>query len=467
MQLHFWGAAGTVTGSMHVVEIDGRRIMLDCGLYQGRRKKAFHINRELPFDAASIDAVVLSHAHIDHSGNLPSLIRAGFTGPIYCTSATRDLASRMLLDSAKIQGYDLKYVNRHRRKVGKQPFEPLYTTHDVRGTIRRFVAVDYRRPFDPIPSVECQFYDAGHMLGSASVALDLLDNGSRKRIVFSGDIGNSGTPILREPRIVDGAEIVIMEGTYGDRNHESRKRTKEMLKQAIAECEANGGKLIIPAFSVGRTQEIVYRLNELFEAGELPPIRIYVDSPLAVDVTDIYRVHPECFDAEALEALEEDEDGDPFGFRRLRYCLTVKDSKALNLVKKPAVIISASGMCEGGRILHHLRNHLGEATTQILFAGYQAPNTLGRKILEGESPVPIFGQRYDVAAKVGKIEGCSAHADRTGLLRWADETSRQGDVGRVFLVHAEAKPAEALADGLRGQGTAEVDIPQRGQSFEV
>ena len=467
MKLHFWGAAGTVTGSMHVVEVDGRQIMLDCGLYQGRRKKAFGINRELPFDASAIDAVVLSHAHIDHSGNLPSLVRAGFTGPIFCTSATHDLASRMLLDSAKIQSHDLKYVNRHRERVGKKPFEPLYTTRDVRATIRRLTPIGYRKPFDPISGVSCQFYDAGHMLGSASVALDVAENGSRKRLVFSGDIGNSGTPVLREPRVIEGADVVIMESTYGDRNHEASQRTKEMLKEAIGECESSGGKLIIPAFSVGRTQEIVYRLNEMFEAGELPPIRIFVDSPLAVDVTDIYRVHPECFDDDTLDKLESDDDGDPFGFHRLRFCRSVKESKSLNALQSPAVIISASGMCEGGRILHHLRNHLGEPTTQILFAGYQAPNTLGRKILEGQSPVPIYGQPIEVKAKVGKIEGCSAHADRDGLLRWIAETQRLGDVGRVFLVHGESGPAESLAAGLRDQGMPQVDIPQRGESFVI
>ncbi|REJ67989.1 MAG: MBL fold metallo-hydrolase [Planctomycetota bacterium] len=467
MQLHFWGAAGTVTGSMHVVEVGGYRVMLDCGLYQGRRKKAFQINRELPFEAATIDAVILSHAHIDHSGNLPSLVRSGFTGPIFCTSATRDLAARMLLDSAKIQAYDLKYVNRHRQRVGKRPFEPLYTTHDVHETVSQFVPIDYQHGFEPVANVRCEFYDAGHMLGSAGVAVDVRKNGSRRRLVFSGDIGNTGTPILREPRSIEGADLVIMESTYGDKVHESSRRTKEMLKESIAQCEASGGKLIIPAFSVGRTQEIVYRLNELFEAGELPPIPIFVDSPLAVDVTDIYRVHPECFDAETVDALEDDDDNDPFGFHRLRYCRSVKESKALNKSTEAAVIISASGMCEGGRILHHLRNHLDEPTTQVLFAGYQAPNTLGRKLLDGVNPVPIYGQKIEVRAQIGKIEGCSAHADRPGLLHWMGETQRRGSVEQVFLVHGEAEPAQALAEGLVEQNVPQVAIPQRGESFDV
>ncbi len=465
MQLHFWGAAGTVTGSMHIVEVGDQRIMLDCGLYQGHRKKAFQINRELPFDADAIDAVVLSHAHIDHSGNLPSLVRAGYRGPIFCTSATRDLASRMLLDSAKIQKYDLKYVNRHRERLGKKPFEPLYTTDDAEATIRQLKPVNYRRSFDPARGVTCEFYDAGHMLGSASVAIDAVENGSRKRLVFSGDIGNSGTPILREPRTIPDAELLIMESTYGDRNHQSIAETKRILKQAIAECEATGGKLIIPAFSVGRTQEIVYRLNELFEDGELPPVHIYVDSPLAVDATNIYRDHPECYDVEARNMLEED--SDLFGFRRLRYCRSTEDSKRLNTNKAAAVIISASGMCEGGRILHHLRNHLDDDATQILFAGYQAPNTLGRKILDRESPVPIYGKKIEVKAKIGRIEGCSAHADREGLLAWADSTQLNGNLGRVFLVHGEAEPAAALANGLRDLNIPQVDIPQRGDSFVV
>ncbi|MGB6042725.1 MAG: MBL fold metallo-hydrolase [Pirellulales bacterium] len=467
MKLQFWGAAGTVTGSMHLVQVGDRRLVLDCGLYQGRRKETFERNRQLPFDAATVDAVVLSHAHIDHCGRLPCLVRAGFRGPIYCTDATRDVAGRMLLDSAKIQASDVKYVNKRRRREKQQPFEPLYSQRDVAATIERFVPVDYERSFDPVEGVRGIFRDAGHMLGSASVALDVSTNGRSTRLVFSGDIGRHDTPILKDPAVLPDADFVIMESTYGDRLHDERSRIHEILKDVVEHAVENNGKLIIPAFSVGRTQEVVYNLNQLWNDGQLPALPIFVDSPLAVDATDIYRVHPECFDEEMIDALYDETDRDPLGFRNMQYVRSSSESKKINELKGPAVIISASGMCEGGRILHHLRQHIGDPTTTILFAGYQAHNTLGRKILDKMEEVPILGRRYRVRARVERIEGLSAHADRNGLISWAKETQQAGRLKKIFLVHGEPEAAASLAEGLTDQLGVDVEIPTRGEQFDL
>ncbi len=468
MKFNFWGAAGTVTGSMHLLEIGGRQLLLDCGLYQGRRKEAFKINREIPFDARKVDAVVLSHAHIDHSGNLPSLVRSGFDGPIYCTSATRDLAARMLLDSAKIQESDVRYVNKVRRRKNQRPFEPLYTKRDALETTKKLVPIDYGRSFKPLDDVRGIFWDAGHMLGSASVSLDVSENGRTRRIAFSGDIGRPETPILRNPRVVPEAEILIMESTYGNRIHANRAEIRSQLAETIRAADQQGGKVVIPAFAVGRTQEIVYHLNHLWESDDgLPVVPTFVDSPLAVDVTDVYRAHPECYDEEMYDAVLDEEDRDPLGFNHLRYVRSVGESKSLNDLKAAAIIISASGMCEAGRILHHLKNNIEKPETVVLFAGYQAPHTLGRRILNGAEFVPILGREYKMRARVDRIEGCSAHADRSELLAWADEAASYNKLRRVFLVHGESDAATALAEGLREQGVPSVDVPARGESFEV
>jgi metallo-beta-lactamase family protein len=467
MKLQFWGAAGTVTGSMHLVEVSGRKILLDCGLYQGRRKEAFERNRGLPFAASEIDAVVLSHAHIDHSGNLPSLVRAGFGGCIYSTSATRDLCAYMLLDSAHLQENDVKFVNKRRRKQGKKPFEPLYTKEDAVETLKRFHSVDYDQPFEPLPGMTVRFRDAGHILGSAIVLVEADERGKRSRLVFSGDIGRRGLPILRDPQVFEGADYVIMESTYGNRLHETQGDAKQLLKQTVADTLERGGKLLIPAFAIGRTQEIVYRLNQLWEAGELPAIDVFVDSPLAVNATGVFRVHPECYDREYLATMVSDSDNDPLGFDRLRYVRSTDGSRSLNTREDPAVIISASGMCEGGRILHHLAHHAVNPESIVLFVSFQAEHTLGRKILEGGSPVSIYGEKYDIQASIRKAEGYSAHADRAGLLSWAARVQELGDVRHIFLVHGEQESLTALASGLREAGAADVQIPERGQKFEL
>jgi metallo-beta-lactamase family protein len=452
---------------MHLLSLNSGKVLLDCGLYQGRRKEAFERNRSLPFDARDIDAVILSHAHIDHSGNLPSLVKNGFSGPIYATSATRDLAASMLLDSAHIQESDVVYVNKRRARQGKALFEPLYTRQDALNTLTQFTSVEYERPFEPLPGLRVHFRDAGHILGSALVVLDVDEAGRRFRLVFSGDIGRKGLPILRDPQAAEDVDYVIMESTYGNRMHASTGEAKEMLRQAAQETYERRGKLLIPAFAVGRTQELAYRLNQLWEAGQLPPIDVFVDSPLAVDLTEVFRLHPECYDEEMRDAKLNEADRDPLGFRRLRYIRSVEDSKRLNDLETPAVIISASGMCEAGRILHHLKNNIQSPRTTLLFVSYQAEHTLGRKLLDGQDPVPIWGEEYHVRAQVKRADGYSAHADRAELLSWAARIQAEGDLKRVFLVHGEEESMAALAEGLRGQGVAQVELPERGQVFEL
>ena len=474
MQLQFWGAARTVTGSMHLVHVGGRRLLLDCGLFQGPRKIAFERNRVLPFDPRSIDAVILSHAHIDHSGNLASLVKGGFRGPIYTSAATQDLCRPMLLDSAHIQESDVKYVNRRREAKRQRPFEPLYNSDDVEATLSLMQSVPFGQPFSPIPGVEARLIFAGHIIGAASVILDLSEPGLglhapevRRRLVFSGDIGRTGMPIVPDPEVPDGAEVLIMESTYGDRRHEGTGEAKEALRRIVADKIHDGGKLLIPAFAVGRTQELLFRLNQIFEAGELPRVPVFVDSPLAINVTDILRRHPECYDAEMARALAEDRDGDPIGFPGLRFTRTTEESKALNFMDGPMVIIAASGMCEGGRILHHLKNHLGQSSTTVLFVGFQAQETLGRKILEGVDPVLVFGEPYGVRAEITKITGYSAHADHDELIAWADGVHARGTLQRTFLVHGEEDVAFKLAGDLKARGMRSVEVPARGQVFDL
>lgn len=466
MHLQFFGAAREVTGSMHLVDTGNSRVLLDCGLYQGRRKNAFERNRDLPFDAASIDAVVLSHAHLDHAGNLPTLIRSGFKGTIWTTHATADLCEQMLMDSAHIQVNDVKYVNRRRKRQGRSMFEPLYTAEHVEATLERFRTVDYEEEFQPAAGMTVRLDDAGHILGSSSVTLDLSDGTRERRLVFSGDIGRRGLPILRDPVMPSGADIVIMESTYGGRVHAPASEAKEALRSCAERVFREGGYLIIPAFSLGRTQEVVYRLNQLWEAGELPRIPVWVDSPLAVRVTDVFNRHRECWDTEMLESMRNDRDSDPLGFETLTYVRNLEESKALNERPGPGVIISASGMCEAGRILHHLRNHATNPASTILFVGYQAEHTLGRKILDGKNPVRIYGEDVEILAQVERADSYSAHAGRNELLNWADGVRQQGSVEHWFLVHGEPDAQEALAEGLDAGGARGVVIPERLQRIE-
>jgi len=467
MELHFWGAAQTVTGSMHLLKVNGYSILLDCGLYQGRRKEAFERNRNFPFDPTEIDALILSHAHIDHTGNVPTLVKNGYRGPIWATSATRDLCAIMLLDSAHIQESDVAYVNKKRVKQGKTPFEPLYQRADALEALNQFQSLGYRRPFEVVPGVKAVYQEAGHVLGSASVTLDIDDGGQQKRLVFSGDIGREDIPILRDPAPVEGADFIIMESTYGQRFHKPPQQAQEVFKQAVLETVSKKGKIIVPSFAVGRTQGLVYALHQMIDRNEIPKIDIYVDSPLAVNATEIFRLHPEVYDQETHDFLAESNSRDPFGFDQVTYVREVSHSKALNDLDGPLIILSASGMCEAGRILHHLKNNIIDERNTILFVGYQAEHTLGRKILEGQQVVPIFGQDYPVKAKIMKINGYSAHADHNGLLKWLKDAQDRGNVQKVFMVHGEVESAMALADAAREQGVPEVYVPERGETFDL
>jgi metallo-beta-lactamase family protein len=465
LKITFLGAAQTVTGSMHLLEVNGSRILLDCGLFQGRRQESLKRNRELPFDAHTLDAMILSHAHIDHSGNIPNLVSSGYQGNIYATPATRDLCSAMLLDSAHIQESDVAYVNKRRRRKGLPPVEPLYTVPDARASLKNFVSIGYHRPFSVAPGVQATFLDAGHILGSAITVLDVEENGRRYRLGFSGDLGRKGLPIIRDPELANDVDYWITESTYGEREHETPLYAQAILCEIIHLTYDRGGKLIIPSFAVGRTQEIVFDLHKLIAAEVLPDMPVFVDSPLAVNVTEIFRLHPECYDEEVMRFLQQR--NDPFGFYRLHYTRSVEESKALNDFEGPCIIISASGMCEGGRILHHLKHHIGDPRNTVLFVGYQVENTLGRKILDGWKEVPILGDMWSVHAQIRSIQGYSAHADRIELLDYVKQVMSDGRLKRVFCVHGDLEACQALAGGIRDLGFNDVLIPERLQEVEV
>jgi metallo-beta-lactamase family protein len=458
----FWGATRTVTGSMHQVEACGRSLLLDCGLFQGSRAEGQARNRQFPFRPKDIDAVLLSHAHIDHCGNLPNLVNQGFAGPIYCTPATRALAGVMLGDAAKIHEEDAVYLNRHRAR-GEPAVEPLYDGRHVYRTLLRLQAVPYDTTFAVAPGLEATFTDAGHLLGSAMVSLRIAGPGGERRLTFTGDLGRPGLPILRDPAPVPPGDLLISESTYGGHTHEPVEETAERLGGVVRRTAERGGKVLVPAFSVGRTQTIVYFLHQLRNAGRLPDIPIYVDSPMAVRATEVFRAHPECFDEETLRLLREQPD--LFGERTVRYVEKVHESIELNDRPGPCVIISASGMCEGGRILHHLKHNIEDARSTVLIAGFQAPGTLGRRLVERRPAVRILGREVALKAEVVVLNGLSSHADHGDLLRSLGPLAAEGR--RVRLVHGEPERAAALAEGLRGVGFADVAIPDRGEIVTV
>ncbi len=463
MRLQFFGAARTVTGSCHLLEIGTKRILLDCGLFQGRRKESFERNRNQPFEASSIDSVVLSHAHIDHSGNLPRLVATGFKGRIYSTAATKDLCEWMLRDSGHIQEKDVEYVNRKRRKKGQKPFEPLYTQLDAQRALDRFTPLAYDQVREVEDGVRLRFQDAGHMLGSASCHLEWRENGRVRKLVFTGDIGRGDRPILRDPVPPKSADILICESTYGDRKHQRGEDVEERLREVVQTTYERGGKVLIPAFSVGRTQRLVYHLNSLFLENKLPPLPIFVDSPLSTNVTRVFRDHPECYDDEAKRLL--DTDRDPFGFYRLTYIRDVEASKALNELRVPCVIISASGMCEAGRVIHHLKRVAPDPASTILVVGYMAPHTLGRRIVERADKVRLYGDEYPLRARVETTSGLSGHADRDEMLEFLGQLEKPPQ--RTFLVHGAEDQALPFAEHLRGRGFPEVAVPAPEESFEV
>lgn len=465
MKLTFCGAAGTTTGSQHLLEVNGNRILLDCGLYQGRRHDAFEINKNFPhFDPKSIDTVVLSHAHIDHSGNLPNLTRSGFEGNIYATFATRDLCQIMLADSARIQMYDVSWLNKKRKKNGEVPLEPLYDERDAEQCLRQFVNVGYDRPMLIAPGVTLRFIDAGHILGSAQVILDIedQDDGKKKRFLFSGDVGRGNNDILRDPVAAKDVDFVLMESTYGGREHELGSQADDQIAEVLLRALEKKGKVIIPSFAVERTQQVLYVLHQLFVDGRIPEVPVYVDSPLAVNATEVFRLHPECFNHEIYNFLFEKRD--PFGFEGLTLVRSVAKSKELNASQNQAIIISASGMCEAGRILHHLKNEIDNPNNTILFVGYCAQNTLGWKIREGHKKVRILGGEYHVKAKVEIMDSFSGHADHSELLDYFKAMT--GPKTKTWLIHGEAERSVVLKEALGSIHDGEVTLGELGKTVK-
>jgi metallo-beta-lactamase family protein len=442
IKLQFCGAAGTTTGSKHLVEVNGVRILLDCGLYQGRRSEAWQRNRSFPFDPETLHCVVLSHAHIDHSGNLPQLSRLGFGGTIYATPATLDLCGIMLPDAAHIHESDIAWLNRKRQRDGLEDLEPSYRMADAEQCLTQFSTVGYQRPTEIAEGVTMTFIDAGHVLGSAQVILDIHDQstGEKKRLLFSGDVGRPNNDLLQDPEPCENVDYLIMESTYGGREHELPARTSDHICELIKQAQAKGSRIIIPAFAVERTQQLLYTLDKLAHEGCFPPLPIFVDSPLAVKATEIFRMHLEDLKPELREAVFMK--SDPFGFEGLKLVRTVDESKTLNFLKGAAMIISASGMAESGRILHHLRNNVGNPDNILLFVGYCAENTLGWKLRHGHKKVNILGDAFEVRARIEILDSFSGHADHDELLAYFDRIS--GPKSRVFLVHGEPTRTEAL-----------------------
>ncbi len=464
MLIHFNGAAQTVTGSQHLLEINGKQLLLECGLFQGSRQESYRRNLTFRFDPHAIDAVILSHAHIDHSGNLPNLIKNGYSGPIYTNPATARLADIMLRDSAHVQESDVEYVNRKRMRRGEPPIEPLYTQADAERVADQFVKVEYNQSFEPVPGVNAHLVDAGHILGSASVVLDIQENHRSYRLWFSGDIGRRFLPLLKDPTMPEAADYLIMECTYGDKSHDDPQLAYDELRETVQRTVKRGGKVIIPAFAVGRTQELVFELNEMMTTGQIPSIPVFVDSPLAVNATQVFQEFPQYFDEQTHEFIRQGRHP-ALNFKQLTYIHSVEESKALNDRHDPMVIISASGMAEAGRILHHLRNNIEDARNTVIIVGWQAPNTLGRRLADREPVVNIFGERFHRLAEVVTIGGFSAHAGQNMLLRYAAAT--RDSLKHLFLVHGEPRAAGAFTELLRAQNIGPIAYPALFETVEI
>jgi metallo-beta-lactamase family protein len=467
VRLEFVGAAQTVTGSKHLVHTPKATVLLDCGLFQGRRRESYEVNRNLGFDGKKVDVAVLSHAHIDHSGSLPMLTKSGFDGMIYGTPATRDLCAVMLEDAAAIQRSDAEYINRaiERDHAQMDPVEPLYEPEDVVRVLERMISVPYARTLPIADGVKLTFHDAGHVLGSAITVLDVEDEGKTKRLVFTGDLGRTHIPILRDPESVDGALVLISESTYGDRLHPPIEAMDEAMMNLINRVHARGGKMIVPSFALERAQEIVFAISRLRNKKLIPDIPVYVDSPLTVKITDVFKLHPECYDEET-RALIASKDS-PFEFEHLRYVSEVEDSKAIDKDTGASIIISASGMCEAGRILHHLKAGIEDPKNAVVIVGFQAPHTLGRRIVEKRQRVKIFGVERDLRAEVVVMNGFSAHADQKDLIAYAEHIKATGPLSQVALVHGDPPAQRVLKDKLGERGFGKVAIPASGDTIDV
>lgn len=464
--VEFVGAAQTVTGSMHLVHTPRATVLLDCGLYQGRRRESLEKNRNLPVDPTKIDAVVLSHAHIDHSGALPLLVGKGYQGDIYTTPATRDLCAAMLEDAAMIQAADARHVNKMIDRDGAdlERVEPLYGAAEVEATLAQMTCVPYRRTHTIADGVRLTFYDAGHVLGSALVVLDVDDDGTSRRICFTGDLGRKNMPILRDPEVPERIEALITESTYGDRLHAPIEEMGDELAEVIKRTQARGGKVVIPAFALERAQELVFALKKAVLKGAIPRLPVYVDSPLTVKVTDVFRLHPECYDEESRALLRRDS---PFDFPGLRYVDSKEESVRIDADPSPCVVISASGMCESGRVLHHLKATLEDDRNTVCIVGFQAQHTLGRRLVEKRARVKIFGVERDRRAEVVVLNGFSAHADQRELIDFAVAAREHGKLRKVALVHGEPKAQSALMQRLAAEKFPDVVAPAPGARWEL
>ena len=465
MKITFYGAAQTTTGSMHLVEANGKRILLDCGLYQGHRKEAFEKNRNLPVDPKTIDYVILSHAHIDHSGNLPQLVKQGFRGRVFARQSTTDLCNVMLRDSCFLQRRDLEYVNKKRRKEGKNLFEPLYEESDVDALMQLFVPTHLHEPREIARGITLEFFNAGHILGSALVQLDVKsDHGKNHRLLFSGDLGQPNQPILRHFEYPSGADILLCESTYADRFHPSADDVELRLEKYLKYIDRHNSKLLIPAFSVGRTQQIIYFLNKLADKGKVPrEVKVFIDSPLSQKATKIYANHREVYNEEARQMVAAGKD--PLTYPGMTFVGSPEESMALNDMSGPMIIIAASGMCEGGRVVHHLKHCVQDPDNIILICGFQAENTLGRRVVEKRNPIRIFGEEVELKAQVEVINALSAHADRGGLTDWLKEV--KDNVRHAFAVHGEPEKVSAMVDLMNDLGMKNAVAPMPGQTFVI
>ena len=464
MKIHFNGAAQTVTGSQHLLEINGKKLLLECGIYQGRRADFYSRNCCFAFDPAKLDAVILSHAHIDHSGNLPNLVKQGYSGPIYTTPPTADLADIMLQDCGHIYEEDAMYLNQKKSRRGLPPIKPLYTKEDAMQVKQYFQEIGYDQGFEPIPGVHAQLRDAGHILGSAGICLDIDEHGNKLRFWFSGDIGRPGLSLIRDPQLPENADFLLMECTYGDKLHDKPEESFVELRDAVLRTVERRGKVIIPAFSVGRTQEIVFNLNRMISDGDLPRIPVFVDSPLAIDATEVFRRHPDYFDDET-HAFMQTGHHPALTFEGLQYTRSVEESKAINEKSGPLIIIAASGMAEAGRILHHLKNNIEDERNTIVIVSWQAPYTLGRRIADREPVVRIYGEEYKLRAEVSTIGGFSSHAGQNFLLQYAKAT--QNTLKGLYLVHGDPDAAGVFQQLLAANDFKSVLYPQLGDSVAI